>query len=90
MTGGLAQLGEHLLCKQGVVGSNPASSTIHALRNASTLETIAEALTGGKHEHIRVPLSVPAGARDEVVASSVDSCYYRGVAQLAERRSPKP
>ena len=26
-TGGLAQLGEHLLCKQGVVGSIPSSST---------------------------------------------------------------
>ena len=28
MAGGLAQLGEHLLCKQGVVGSIPSSSTI--------------------------------------------------------------
>ena len=27
--GGLAQLGEHLLCKQGVVGSIPSSSTNH-------------------------------------------------------------
>ena len=27
--GGLAQLGEHLLCKQGVVGSIPSTSTIH-------------------------------------------------------------
>ena len=27
MTGGLAQLGEHLLCKQGVVGSIPTGST---------------------------------------------------------------
>jgi hypothetical protein len=26
-SGGLAQLGEHLLCKQGVVGSIPSSST---------------------------------------------------------------
>ena len=25
--GAVAQLGEHLLCKQGVVGSNPSSST---------------------------------------------------------------
>ena len=25
--GGVAQLGEHLLCKQGVVGSNPIVST---------------------------------------------------------------
>ena len=28
--GAVAQLGEHLLCKQGVVGSNPSSSTILA------------------------------------------------------------
>ena len=27
MVGAVAQLGEHLLCKQGVVGSNPISST---------------------------------------------------------------
>jgi hypothetical protein len=27
VSGGLAQLGEHLLCKQGVVGSIPSSST---------------------------------------------------------------
>ena len=25
--GGVAQLGEHLLCKQGVIGSNPFAST---------------------------------------------------------------
>jgi hypothetical protein len=25
--GGVAQLGEHLLCKQGVVGSSPITST---------------------------------------------------------------
>ena len=28
--GGIAQLGEHLLCKQGVKGSNPFISTIRA------------------------------------------------------------
>ena len=28
--GALAQLGEHLLCKQGVVGSIPTGSTIWA------------------------------------------------------------
>ena len=31
--GGLAQLGEHLLCKQGVVGSIPSSSTNNASGN---------------------------------------------------------
>ena len=29
--GGLAQLGEHLLCKQGVVGSIPSSSTKYSV-----------------------------------------------------------
>ena len=28
--GGVAQLGEHLLCKQGVVGSIPVTSTIRS------------------------------------------------------------
>ena len=43
--GGLAQLGEHLLCKQGVVGSIPSSSTNHLSRRSndhqhqSSLET---------------------------------------------------
>ena len=32
--GGLAQLGEHLLCKQGVVGSIPITSTLMAFRCA--------------------------------------------------------
>ena len=30
-TGAVAQLGEHLLCKQGVVGSIPISSTSHVI-----------------------------------------------------------
>ena len=34
-TGGVAQLGEHLLCKQGVIGSIPFTST--------TFETKSEA-----------------------------------------------
>ena len=38
-TGGLAQLGEHLLCKQGVIGSIPLTSTIteHPGMNARVL-----------------------------------------------------
>ena len=34
--GGLAQLGEHLLCKQGVVGSIPSSSTNKDSKNFSS------------------------------------------------------
>ena len=33
--GALAQLGEHLLCKQGVVGSIPTGSTTQASREVS-------------------------------------------------------
>ena len=37
-SGGLAQLGEHLLCKQGVVGSIPTTSTkIQSLRDQAFL-----------------------------------------------------
>ena len=31
VNGGIAQLVEHLPCKQGVIGSNPITSTIHGL-----------------------------------------------------------
>ena len=31
--GGIAQLGEHLLCKQGVVGSIPSASTKKTKKN---------------------------------------------------------
>ena len=36
LTGGLAQLGEHLLCKQGVVGSIPSTSTNSEYRRQKT------------------------------------------------------
>ena len=32
-SGRVAQLGEHLLCKQGVGGSSPPTSTNHPLKN---------------------------------------------------------
>ena len=37
--GALAQLGEHLLCKQGVIGSIPIRSTISFLRESIGLRT---------------------------------------------------
>ena len=43
--GGLAQLGEHLLCKQGVVGSIPSSSTneltIDESKKTNTISVVA-------------------------------------------------
>jgi hypothetical protein len=39
--GGLAQLGEHLLCKQGVVGSIPTSSTTNSLQYSIGCCTVA-------------------------------------------------
>jgi hypothetical protein len=38
--GGLAQLGEHLLCKQGVVGSIPSSSTRESGESLSKSEDL--------------------------------------------------
>ena len=40
VSGGVAQLGEHLLCKQGVIGSIPFTSTIYlqAMRNSAVLK----------------------------------------------------
>ena len=38
--GGLAQLGEHLLCKQGVVGSIPSSSTNNLTRKLITIKKL--------------------------------------------------
>ena len=51
--GGLAQLGEHLLCKQGVVGSIPSSSTI------MTMATEAHAF-GCKPKHFKQVLGFAA------------------------------
>ena len=45
MTGGLAQLGEHLLCKQEVIGSIPFSSTTVG---EGVLEYVASAKCTGK------------------------------------------
>src|SRR5690242_370916 len=40
--GGVAQLGEHLLCKQGVVGSSPITSTTSVVWSDGWLGCIAE------------------------------------------------
>ena len=40
--GGVAQLGEHLLCKQGVKGSTPLSSTRIEAIQSSFIDTIKE------------------------------------------------
>ena len=45
--GAVAQLGEHLLCKQGVVGSIPISSTNTVLDSAHTEITIGPTLRLG-------------------------------------------
>jgi hypothetical protein len=37
--GGVAQLVEHLLCKQGVVGSSPIASTEKLLRHCAIYES---------------------------------------------------
>ena len=41
MVGALAQLGEHLLCKQGVIGSIPISSTNREAIGLVCLDAVA-------------------------------------------------
>jgi hypothetical protein len=58
MHGAVAQLGEHLLCKQGVTGSIPVSSTITPLNG--TRQTAAERVNGdGLTLAMRAPIQVP-------------------------------
>ena len=54
--GGVAQLGEHLLCKQGVIGSIPFTSTINfakkeGLEGRSKYQIYFWFLTGCNSEH---------------------------------------
>ena len=42
--GGIAQLGEHLLCKQGVSGSNPLISTTTGRQRESLRKVLSAAL----------------------------------------------
>ena len=44
INGGLAQLGEHLLCKQGVKGSIPLISTNRALARKGLIAQLVRAL----------------------------------------------
>ena len=56
-SGGLAQLGEHLLCKQGVVGSIPSTSTNHSKRRSknqySSLEALVSAFADRKKQFFK-------------------------------------
>ena len=51
--GGIAQLGEHLLCKQGVVGSIPSASTTHQ-RQVFGFEYFALAIEPVRATEVRV------------------------------------
>ena len=60
--GGVAQLGEHLLCKQGVVGSSPITSTSYTSVaimsfNACRFRATCEALYIVNRNANRTPLS---------------------------------
>ena len=57
--GGVAQLGEHLLCKQGVIGSNPFISTSPAEGN------------GGSRKHKRARGKPPLKPRNGLIAQPV-------------------
>ncbi len=50
--GGIAQLGEHLLCKQGVSGSIPLISTIEKTRGTEPENNDRRGLSSENHEVI--------------------------------------
>jgi hypothetical protein len=58
VTGGLAQLGEHLLCKQGVVGSIPSSSTNELNTKAASMKIEAVLLLIGIYRSIGCSLKI--------------------------------
>jgi hypothetical protein len=55
-TGAVAQLGEHLLCKQGVVGSIPISSTMEPISQAA--EWSRREISGGCNRKRLPPASI--------------------------------
>ena len=66
--GGIAQLGEHELCKLGVRGSNPLASTI--LRSASRCAKRDQDLSFGWRARAVTDLGLPYEAQGEAAARS--------------------
>ena len=66
--GGIAQLGEHLLCKQRVVGSSPSTSTLEDPRNMAGTAFSAR----GPRLAVAVPVSnrCPLATRTTAEASA--------------------
>ena len=73
--GAVAQLGEHLLCKQGVVGSIPSSSTrIRQYRSSRTWRDAAAAGSTRTWQHLSVAVQ-DSGQRWRLgPVGSVESC----------------
>ena len=57
--GGIAQLGEHLLCKQGVIGSIPFTSTIDEKKHSycGVIAQLGERLHGMQEVNGSIPFS---------------------------------
>lgn len=65
--GGIAQLGEHLICIQGVVGSNPSTSTKRSLR--------LSVRTRGFHPRKRGSIPLGTAKRSISVAVNTSPCH---------------
>jgi DNA-formamidopyrimidine glycosylase len=87
--GALAQLEEHLLCKQRVRGSSPLSSTA-GQRLVPILRTgLLYARTAAKYSSKAVPGAVPGTAPDATVAHS-PGWYFAGSSAASRGRSAPP
>ena len=64
-SGGIAQLGEHELCKLGVTGSNPVASTM--LRSAAAEAALSFAWQAERSNRTGLPFEAPrSGAKKGV------------------------
>ena len=66
--GGVAQLGEHLLCKQGVIGSIPIVSTMGVSTMGTRLEGAGRGARFGSNSIVEIKSSVCLAVRGESVS----------------------
>ena len=74
LTGGVAQLGEHLLCTQGVAGSIPVISTKVVFDNLEVVENSIEAIWWTKMRRKKSAYSVMFGVTEvsPVIVTNVE------------------
>ena len=66
LNGGLAQLGEHLLCKQGVIGSIPFTST----NSRSGIASLLQLETRGKRSSVYLWFFTSGCSQEQITENS--------------------